>query len=753
MNPGSCPVTDPGVPAQPVLSHAEQQDILQLQQAILESVAQGHDPLDIINEVCRLEERLLPNAVGSVMLLDDQGRLNVYAAPSVPAEGIARLQQLCPGPHAGSCGNALYQQQPVFVSDTLMDPRWADLRDLAIDFNLKACWSMPIRRAGQEIIGTFALSSFESRSPSDFHLKLLEIGASIIGIVLERRREADNLRLMGKVFENSNEGILVADAQARIVSVNPAFTAMTGYTRAEVLGQTPKLLASGRHDSAFYQAMWTSLSQQGHWHGEIWNRRKNGEVFPEWLSLSAVHDQSGQLTHYVGLFFDISERKAAEARAEYLIHHDPLTDLPNRQRAKLRLNEAIAQATNQREECVALLYIDLDNFKTINDSLGQATGDQLLKAAASRMLTQMGNNDMLARHGADEFLLMVPHVRELHSLTERAQALLAAFATPLLVADQALHTTLSIGMALAPDDGSDYDALLQNAEAAMRAAKEAGRNTFRFFTGQHGSHAAEQLLIRNGLHNALLRNEFILHYQPQLDLTTGRIVGAEALVRWLHPEQGMVPPGKFIPVAEESGLIVPIGEWVLYEACRQLAQWRAEGLGELVVAVNLSGVEFKRGNLVDSVTHTLARTGLPPTCLELELTESMLMHDVENVISTLQRLKALGVRLSIDDFGTGYSCLSYLTRFDVDTLKIDQSFVRQLHQGDEHAAIIRAVIQMAHSLNLATIAEGVEDAEVLAFLRAHACDQAQGYFFSRPLPAETFAEFVRQHVAIPAPNA
>lgn len=303
MNPGSCLVDDPGVANLQLLSHAEQQDILLLQQAILESVAQGHDPLDIINEVCCLEERLLPNAVGSVMLLDEDGKLNVYAAPSVPPEGVERLRLLCPGPNSGSCGNALYRGEPVFVSDTLTDPRWADLRDLAIDFNLLACWSMPIYGAGREIIGTFALSSFERRAPTEFHRKLLEIGASIIGIVLERRREADNLRLMAKVFENSNEGILVTDAQARIVSVNPAFVSMTGYSRDEALGQTPRLLASGIHDQVFYQHMWASLLEQGHWHGEIWNRRKNGEVFPEWLSLSAVHDHNGVLSHYVGLFF------------------------------------------------------------------------------------------------------------------------------------------------------------------------------------------------------------------------------------------------------------------------------------------------------------------------------------------------------------------------------------------------------------------------------------------------------------------
>ena len=543
------------------------------------------------------------------------------------------------------------------------------------------------------------------------------------------------------------EGAVITDDKGVILWVNDAFCQISGYARSEVIGRNPRLLKSGMHEKSFYTALWQQLQEKGYWRGEIWNRRKNGEVFPEWLSLSAVHDHNGVLSHYVGLFFDLSERKAAEARAEYLIHHDPLTDLPNRLQAKNRLNEAIARRQDDGEG-VALLYVDLDNFKTINDSLGQAMGDQLLKAAAQRMQTLLQSQEMLARHGADEFLLMVPHVREPRQLTELASLLLNAFAAPFDINGQQLHSTLSIGVALAPDDGDDYDALLQKAETAVRAAKEAGRNTFRFFTGQQGGQAAEQLLIRNGLHNALLHNEFILHYQPQLDLTTGRIVGAEALVRWLHPEQGMVPPGKFIPVAEESGLIVPIGEWVLHEACRQLAQWREEGLGDLVVAVNLSGVEFKRGNLVESVTHTLARTGLPATCLELELTESMLMHDVENVISTLQRLKALGVRLSIDDFGTGYSCLSYLTRFDVDTLKIDQSFVRQLHLGDQHAAIIRAVIQMAHSLDLATIAEGVEDAEVVAFLRAHACDQAQGYFFSKPLPAEDFARFVRQYRAV-----
>ncbi|HJV05706.1 MAG TPA: EAL domain-containing protein [Chromobacteriaceae bacterium] len=724
------------------LSPAEQRDILQLQQSILESVVQEHDHRKVIESVCRLEEQLLPNAVATVMLLDHRRELNVYAAPSVPADKAAQLNGLKPGPHAGSCGNAVYREEPVFVSNTLEDPRWHDLRQVAINFGLMSCWSMPIRSAGNQIIGTFALSSFVSRSPSGFHRKILEIGASIIGIALEQRRQARTLNLLDKVFESSNQGILITDGSRRILSVNPAFSQITGYSAEESIGQRPSLLSSGRHAPAFYREMWQTLRRQGYWQGEVWNRRKNGEVFPEWLSISCVREGK-EITHYVGFFFDISEQKAAEQRLQFLAYHDPLTELPNRLLLQERLTLASRQARRQGHRA-ALLFIDLDHFKNINDSMGQGIGDALLQAVATRLDRQLNNANTLARYGADEFLIVMPEIADPEQPAQLAEQILDDFVAPFLISGHELPATPSLGIAVFPDDGEDYDTLLKKAQSATFYAKQAGRNTYRFYTEAMNNNAAEHLRIYNGLRHALARQQFVLHYQPQVDLSNGRIIGAEALVRWNHPDKGLIPPASFIPVAEESGVIVQLGEWVLREACRQAAQWQQQGLPPLVMAVNLSGVEFKRGNLEQSVEQALADSGLPAPQLELELTESILIQDTANVLATVKRLKSQGIKLSIDDFGTGYSSLAYLTRLAVDKLKIDQSFVRHLVQEPENGPIVRAVIQMAHSLNLIAIAEGVEDSHARDFLLEHGCDEAQGYFYSRPLPADDFAALLAQ---------
>ena len=608
------------------LTEAEKERILAFQQAILESIAHGNDHMEIVNSVCKLEEELVPNAVASVMLLDERQLLNVYAAPSIPAEGIARLNGLRPGPGAGSCGSVVYCREAIFVSDTATDPRWSDLRQLSIDFDLMACWSVPIYSAGGTIVGTFALSSFERRAPSPFHLKLLDIGASIIGIVLER--------------------------------------------------------------------------------------------------------------------------KAADAKIAFLAYHDALTELPNRVLARERLELAIAYAERIGSK-VALLFFDLDNFKIINDSLGHTIGDALLKAVAARIGECTRETDTVGRLGGDEFLLVVGNAFHLEEITRVSEKILERMAEPFDIEGYELTTTVSMGVAVYPDDGEDFDTLLKKADTAMYKAKEAGRNTYRFHTRQMNAEALEHLTIRNGLRQALELGQFVLHFQPQIDLATGRPVGAEALIRWQHPELGLVPPARFISIAEDSGLIVPIGEWVLREACRQAVAWRtASGMSHLVCAVNLSARQFKGGNLEKSVTSALADTGLDPACLELELTESILLHDTDNVLATVTRLKSIGVKLSIDDFGTGYSSLSYLKRFAVNKLKIDQSFVRGMADDPNDAAIVRAIIQMARSLGLRTIAEGVEDERLRSLLLIQHCDEAQGYHFARPMPAAELLRYLSQPFAV-----
>lgn len=727
------------------LSADEQEKILVLQQNILESVALGGDHMEVINQLCQLEERLLPNSVGTVMLLDTrQHHLNVYAAPSVSAEAAAQLNGLIPGPNAGSCGNVIYRQEAVFVSDTLNDPRWLNLRQVALDFGLMACWSMPVRSAEGAIIGTFALSSFEHRSPNSFHRKLLEIGASIIGIVLEQNKAQALLRLSSQVFDGSSEAIMITDTEQRIVTVNRAFTKVTQYTADEIFGQTPAYLSSGYHDKTFYQNMWQSLKTFGHWQGEISNRRKDGEIYPEWLNIASVHDNTGTLTNYIAMFSDISDIKKAEAQIEFLAYRDALTGLPNYQLLRDHLKLAIPYAERSKAK-VALLYLDLDNFKIVNDTLGHAIGDTLLKRVALRLRECVTDTDTISRQGGDEFLIMLTDVYNGDDIANIANKILSQLAEPFSIDQHELTASLSIGIAVYPDDGENFEILLKKADTAVFQAKQAGRDTYRFYTDKMNVDAAEHLSMRSGLGRAIARNELVLYYQPQIDLNSGKVIGSEALIRWNHAELGLVAPGRFIPMAEDSGLIIPIGGWVLHEACRQAMAWQKAGLPEIVIAVNLSALQFRRGNLEQTVISALTQSGLDPRFLELEITESLLIQDAESTLAIVKRLKTLGIKFSIDDFGTGYSSLAYLKRLHVDKIKIDQSFVRNLASDPEDAAIVHAIVQMARSLNLKTIAEGVEEENLIEHLKRYHCDEAQGYHFARPMPSDDFARYLDTH--------
>ena len=461
-----------------------------------------------------------------------------------------------------------------------------------------------------------------------------------------------------------------------------------------------------------------------------------------WFSISGKPVfEDGVFKGYRGTGTDISERKRAEQRIEFLAYHDPLTGLPNRVLLEDRLQQAITQAERSRSG-LALVFLDLDNFKKINDSLGHATGDALLKEVAARLKQCVRDSDTISRQGGDEFVLILREQHGTESCLPVLAKIMETLQEPFFSEGNELSTSASIGVALYPQDGPDFDILRKKADMAMYRAKEAGRNTYRFFDEAMDEEAVEHLLMRSGLRRALERGEFVLHYQPQIELDSGRIVGVEALLRWEHPEFGLVAPGRFVPVAEDSGLIVPIGAWVIQEACRQARAWQRAGLPAMMMAVNLSAVQFQRGSIEDTVVQALAGTGLDPSWLELELTESILIQDVEQVMATVRRLKQLGVKLAIDDFGTGYSSLSYLKRFDIDKLKIDQSFIRDLASDPDDAAIVRAIIQMAHSLDLLTIAEGVESPDLLHQLQSFGCDEAQGYHFARPMPAAEFESYM-----------
>ena len=719
------------------LSSEEQVHILQVQQIILEAMALGGEAHGVISRLCQLEEQLLPNSVGTVMLLDkNRQALNVYAAPSIPADSASRLNGLRPGPHAGSCGNAVYSCQPQFVQNTFTDERWRDLRHLAHDFNLCSCWSMPVFSAQGEVVGSFALSSFEHRQPAPFHRKLLEIGAALVGIALERKQSEASLKLFEQVFKGSEEGILITDALTDILYVNQTLCRLMGFAEEDVIGRQPRIFSSGRHAPGFYEDMWRQLASAGHWRGEIWNRRRNGEIFPEWLNITAVRNDDGVISHYIGIFSDLSERKHAEQRISFLSTHDALTGLPNRQQFRERFAALLRQAAATGADA-ALVTLDIDHFKLLNDSLGHAAGDSLLVEVAKR-ITACAEVDIACRQGGDEFLLGMM-LEDGQALESRLQKLQELVAMPILLDGRPLSLSCSLGVARCPRDGDHVDALTPRAGKARDAAKAMGRNVWCFYEPHMDGNSLEHLSLSHELREAIGAGQLVLHYQPQVDLASGRLIGAEALVRWRHPSRGMMSPAAFIPLAEQTGAIVPLGEWVLAEACRQAAAWQAAGLPPLMVAVNLSAVQLRRGNIEDTIARALADSGLESRWLEIELTESALLHDMERMPALIARLKALGLRLSIDDFGTGYSSLAYLKQFRVDSLKIDQSFVRDMASDSDAAAIVTAIVQMGHTLNLFTIAEGVEDQAVLDSLRATGCDAVQGYHYSRPLPAGEFA--------------
>jgi len=557
---------------------------------------------------------------------------------------------------------------------------------------------------------------------------------------ISQRHHADRQqRLAAKVFEASTEAILITDTHNRILAVNQAFTQITGFTEQEVLGQPPSMLASGQHGEAFYTDMWNTLRERGQWSGEIWNRRKNGEAFPEWLNISVLSDERGQISHYIALFTDISERKEHEARIQHLAEYDALTDLPNRILVNDRLQQAIRQAERHGGQ-LAVLFVDLDHFKNINDTLGHNSGDALLRQVAERLSNAVRDLDTVGRTGGDEFVLILPAISQPDEAAQVAERILRAMRPPFDIDGNQLVVGCSIGISLLPDDGQDIQTLLMNADLAMYHAKAHGRNTFRFYTREMNTQVAERLQMENRLRRALEQNELFLVFQPQYAIDSPQLLGCEVLLRWQDPEEGLIMPSRFIPVAEDCGLIVPLGNWVLRQACQQMAHWRETGLPLPRIAVNVSARQLARFDFIDEVRDVLQSTGLPGHCLEIEVTESTLMEDADLAARQLAILKAMGIRLSVDDFGTGYSSLAYLKRFAPDTIKIDRSFVNDLPADSEDAAIVSAIIHLARALDMATMAEGVETEEQRSFLAQLGCSGMQGYLLGRPLPAEQFVK-------------
>ena len=549
--------------------------------------------------------------------------------------------------------------------------------------------------------------------------------------VSARKEAEEKLRLSATVIEHIADGVVVLDAAGTIVTVNPAFSQITGYSEQEAIGRDRTLTRSGRHDEAFYEQMWNEQMTTGFWRGEIWNQRKNGELYLEWLTVSAVRDHRGIATHYVGVFSDITKAKESQEKLDHLAHHDPLTALPNRLLFHDRLQHALQRAVRDDEQ-LALLFIDLDRFKNVNDTLGHHIGDELLKQVAKALSDKLREGDTLARLGGDEFIVLLEDVEGQYKASMVAEKLVAMFEQPFMVAGHELFVTCSVGISLFPADAADLNMLIRNADVAMYQAKARGRNGYSFYAPSMTGEGVERLRLETFLRRSIEKDEVFLNYQPQVEIDTGRLIGVEALVRWNHPELGPVPPVRFIPLAEDTGFINQLGKWVLFEACRQMVRWQADGLYVPKIAVNLSAKQFERGSIVNMVSAILRETGLEPQRLQLEVTESVIMNTGDALVF-INDLHSIGVGLAIDDFGTGYSSLAYLKQLPVQTLKIDRSFIKDISTDPNDEAIAIAIIQLGKSMNLSVIAEGVETEEQAAFLLRHGCYLAQGYYYSRPV--------------------
>lgn len=715
----------------------------QMRRQALEMVAKARPLDDTMHLVIAATENICPGSRCSILLLDDEGtHLISGAAPSLPDFYNQAINGVRIGPGVGSCGTAAFTGKRVIVEDIATHPYWEKYKGLAIDAGLASSWSEPIISASGKVLGTFAIYRHTPSTPDSQEIALIENAASLVSIAIERVRAEEELHLAASIYSNSSEAVLVTDADNNIVAINPAFTQITGYTLEEVRGKTPSILHSGRHDRNFFRAMWQALERDGLWQGEIWNRRKNGETFPEWLSINAIHNDAGEVQRYVAIGSDITNKVRSDELIWHQANYDFLTDLPNRYMFQNRLEQEIRQA--QRDgSLLALLFIDLDRFKDVNDTLGHPVGDQLLIDTAARISRCVRESDTVARMGGDEFTVILRELEQTSDAEKVAEQIISELSTPFLINNDTIYTSASIGITFCPDDGSEVDQLISNADQAMYASKAAGRNCISYFTRALQDSAQKRLTLINDMRLASEFGQFELHFQPIIDLACGLTIKAEALIRWNHPTRGLISPAEFIPLAEETGLILRIGEWVFKEAVAKAKRWQTLTNREVQVSINMSPVQFESECLEmgDWLQH-LANGDLETRYLSIEITEGLLLNASTTVIDRLLQCRDAGIQVAIDDFGVGYSALSYLRRFDIDYLKIDQSFIRNLENEQNDRVLCEAIVAMAHKLGLKVTAEGVETEAQRDLLLDMGCDNGQGYLFSRPLPEAQFEEYL-----------
>lgn len=574
----------------------------------------------------------------------------------------------------------------------------------------------------------------------------------LLYLLLKKYRKTENMiSLYSNIVEESREAVCITDDNVNIKYVNAAFTAATGYAKEEVIGKNPKVMKSGRHGAEFYKEMWNSLRNTGQWQGEVWDRRKDGEIYPKWLTIKTLRNDRGRPEKYIGIFSDITTFKQTEEYIEHLTHYDHLTNLPNRILLRERLKQAMSLADRQNH-LMALMFIDMDQFNKINGALGYSAGDECLTESAQRLLNCVSPKDTVTRAGGDEFIIVLNELGGKQDAVLAAQRIIDALAAPFILKKyHDVYITVSIGVTLYPSNADSVDTLLRYADTALKRAKELGNNKFQFYDPEMGDKSFEYLSMETNLRHAFQNKEFVLHYQPVTNLQNGRVVGMEALIR-RQEHDFLAMPASFIKIAEKTDLILSICEWTLITSCRQAMLWQKEGLPALRLSVNVSAAQFHQQRLIKTVEEALRETGLDPKCLELELTERVIIYDTQASIKTMHELKEMGVGLSIDDFGTGYSSLSYLKKFPIDKLKIDISFVRDIPSDPDSVSIAKAIIALAHNLDLRVIVEGVENERQYLFFKEHGCDEIQGYYFSVPLPAESFKKYVLSSRIVTALN-
>ncbi len=710
-----------------------------LRNHVLELLTQGKPLSEILNAIVLGVEEQNPAMLCTILLLDAEGkRLAIGAAPSLPPSYNAAIEGSEIGPEAGSCGTACYTGKRVIVEDISSHPDWKNYRHLAKQAGLASCWSEPIYGSTGKVLGSFAIYHKKPSSPCSFDISLISSCARLAGVSIERKQAEDELQLASMVYQHSSEAMMITDEQNRIIAINPAFTEITGYTLEEVLGRNPGFLKSGKHDADFYRNLWNEVKTRGSWHGEIWNRRRSGDIYPEWLTINTILNPDGSVHRHVALFSDITDKVRTDELIWRQANFDLLTGLPNRRMFHDRLEQEIKKAHRGKSK-VALLFIDLDRFKEINDTLGHHLGDQLLIEAASRIVSCVRESDTVARLGGDEFTVVLSELPDSAHAEKIAQAILEKLVAPFQLYTDNAYISASIGITFYPDDALDVEQLLRNADQAMYLAKNAGRNRLGYFTSALQEKAQLRLKMLNDLRGALPSNQFRLHFQPVVELATGRIVKAEALLRWVHPVRGMVSPIDFIPLAEESGLIIEIGDWVFKESVHWIKRWLPIAPQGFRICVNKSPMQFQNdeGNIEEWLSH-LESLGLSGRHIVIEITEGLLLNADASITNKLLKFRDAGIEVAIDDFGTGYSSLSYLKRLDIDYLKIDKSFVEDIANDASDMALSEAIVMMAHKLGLTVVAEGVETEAQKERLIAAGCDHGQGYLFSKPVPPEEF---------------